>query len=109
MHEKLQDYNFKILHIPRKNNTPVDTLFRPSDNEQEVGEQQLSLLPQEAFLNLAEASPLDLLETLIGNTQHQYRSWLKVRQECLGLKKDQGQWLDANKKVVILPDQTLQR
>ena len=25
-HEKLQDYNFKILHIPRKNNTPADAL-----------------------------------------------------------------------------------
>ncbi len=25
-HEKLQDYNFKILHIPRKTNTPADVL-----------------------------------------------------------------------------------
>ncbi len=25
-HEKLQDYNFKILHIPEKNNTLAATL-----------------------------------------------------------------------------------
>ncbi len=25
-HEKLQDYNFKILHIPGKTNTPADAL-----------------------------------------------------------------------------------
>ena len=37
-HEKLQDYNFKILHITGKNNTPMDVLSRPSDDEQEVGE-----------------------------------------------------------------------
>ncbi len=37
-HKKLQDYNFKILHIPRKNNTPADALSQPSDKEQEIGE-----------------------------------------------------------------------
>jgi len=25
-HEKLQDYNFKILHVAGKNNTPADAL-----------------------------------------------------------------------------------
>ncbi len=44
-HEKLQDYNFKILHIPGKNNTPADTLSQPGNDKREVGEQQLSLLP----------------------------------------------------------------
>jgi len=37
-HEKLQDYNFKILHIAEKNNTPADALSHPCDDEQEVGE-----------------------------------------------------------------------
>jgi len=37
-HEKLQDYNFKILHIPRKNNTLADALSQPKDNEREIGE-----------------------------------------------------------------------
>ena len=32
-HKKLQDYNFKILHMPGKNNTPVDALSHPCDDE----------------------------------------------------------------------------
>ena len=32
-HEKLQDYNFKILHVAGKNNTPTNTLSHPCDNE----------------------------------------------------------------------------
>src|SRR6266851_9823067 len=32
-HEKLQDYNFKILHIPGKNNTPTNALSCPCNNE----------------------------------------------------------------------------
>ena len=37
-HEKLQDYNFKILHVAGKNNTPADALSRPCDDEREQGE-----------------------------------------------------------------------
>ena len=32
-HKKLQDYNFKILHVARKNNTPTDALSCPCDDE----------------------------------------------------------------------------
>ena len=32
-HEKLQDYNFKILHVVGKNNTPADALSCPCDDE----------------------------------------------------------------------------
>ena len=44
-HKKLQDYNFKILHIPGKNNTLADVLSQPSDDKCEVGDKQLSLIP----------------------------------------------------------------
>jgi len=37
-HEKLQDYNFKILHIAGKNNTPVDAPSHPCDDKREIGE-----------------------------------------------------------------------
>jgi len=80
-HEKLQDYNFKILHISGKNNTPADTLSRPGDKEREVEERQLLLLPQEAFLNLAEAGSLDSLEGLIVDTHCRYKPWLEARWE----------------------------
>ena len=32
-HEKLQDYNFCIVHIQGKNNTPADALSHPSEDE----------------------------------------------------------------------------
>jgi len=48
-----------------KNNTPADALSRPCNDEQEVGERQLSLLPEGAFLNLAEADNLTSLEGLL--------------------------------------------
>src|SRR6266853_2077875 len=35
-HEKLQDYNFKILHIAGKNNTPVDATSHPCDEKREI-------------------------------------------------------------------------
>ncbi len=100
-HEKLQDYNFKILHVAGKNNTPADALSHPCDDKQEMGEQQLSLLLEGAFLNLTKAGNPNLLETLIAAVQQQYRPWLKARQGCQQWMEDQGQWLDADQKVVI--------
>jgi len=32
-HKKLQDYNFKILHVAEKNNTPANTLSHPCDDK----------------------------------------------------------------------------
>ena len=64
-HEKLQDYNFKILHVAGKNNTPADVLSQPCNNKQEVGDQQLSLLLESTFLNLAEADDPMSLEGLM--------------------------------------------
>jgi len=74
-----------------------------------VGDWQLSLLPEGAFLNLAEADDPDSLEALIVTAQRQYRPWLRERQRHLSWREDQGQWLDANQKVVIPLDQALQR
>ncbi len=67
--KKLQDYNFKIIHIPGKNNTPADALSRPSDDEQEVEDQQLSLIPPEVFLNIVDADSVDSLEALLIDKQ----------------------------------------
>jgi len=75
-HEKLQDYNFKILHIPGKNNTLADALSRPSSDKQEVEDKQLSLILPETFLNIANADSTDSLETLLCDKQRQYVTWL---------------------------------
>ena len=74
-HEKLQDYNFKILHVAGKNNTPADALSRPCDDEREQGDRQLSLLPESAFLNLAEAGDPTSLEGTLTEARRQYQPW----------------------------------
>ncbi len=108
-HKKLQDYNFKILHVPGKNNTPADALSRPCDDKREVGEWQLSLLPESTFLNLAITGDLDLLETMLVTAQRDYRPWLKARRDLQWWTNHQGEWLDANQKAIVPPDQSLYR
>src|SRR6266851_1088776 len=98
-HEKLQDYNFKILHVAGKNNTPTDTLSQPYNDEQEIGEQQLSLLPESTFINLAKAGDLNSLEGQISTAQQQYKPWFQARKEGQCWSKDQGQWLDSEQKT----------
>jgi len=44
-HEKLQDYNFKILHIPRKTNTPADALSQPNGQDIQESTKEVSLIP----------------------------------------------------------------
>jgi len=34
-HEKLQDYNFKIVHIPGKSNGPADALSRMHQKDED--------------------------------------------------------------------------
>ena len=54
-HEKLQDYNFKIMHITGKTNTLADALSHPNGLEHQEPVKEVVLIPQEAFLNLFEA------------------------------------------------------
>src|SRR5216683_302726 len=108
-HKKLQDYNFKILHVARKNNTPTDTLSRPCNDEQEIGERQLSLLPESTFINLAKAGDLNLLEGQISTTQQQYEPWFQARKEGQCWLKDRGQWLDSEQETVIPLNQDVRR
>jgi hypothetical protein len=76
-HEKLQDYNFRIIHIQGKNNTPADALSRPSEDEQQQDERQVTLLPLEVFLKLADTGNEDLLEYLLVREQERHLGWVK--------------------------------
>jgi len=53
-HEKLQDYNFRIVHITGKTNTPADTLSHPNGLKHQEPVKEVMLIPQEVFLNLFE-------------------------------------------------------
>ncbi len=62
-HEKLQDYNFKILHIPRKTNTPADVLSQPSGEDIQETTKEVSLIPPEVFLQIFRPDSDDSLKS----------------------------------------------
>ena len=76
-HEKLQDYNFGILHIAGKTNIPAGTLLRPSGTDIPNNNRELALLPPELFIKVANADSDDSLESKIVRTQREQRSTLK--------------------------------
>jgi hypothetical protein len=61
-HEKLQDYNFKIVHITGKSNGPVDALSRMHQKDEKEEPKLTPLLPADAFLNVFEAEDPGTLE-----------------------------------------------
>ena len=76
-HEKLQDYNFRIVHVQGKNNTPADALSRPNKDDRQQEERKIVLLPSETFLNLADTGNEDSLEYLLVQEQGKHLEWLK--------------------------------
>ncbi len=80
-------------------------LSRPCDDEREQGERQLLLLPESAFLNLAEAGDPTSLEGALAEARRQYRPWFDARREAQGWVDDQGLWLDQNQKAIVPPDE----
>ena len=76
-HEKLQDYNFRIVHVQGKNNTPADALSRLNKDEWQQKERMVTLLPLKTFLNLADSGNEDSLEYLLIQEQCEHADWLK--------------------------------
>ncbi len=54
-HECLQDYDFRIVHIAGKINTPANTLSRPPGASIVKDSREMALLPSELFLNVFRA------------------------------------------------------
>ena len=71
-HKKLQDYNFKIVHVPEKDNGPADTLSRMHQDEERKEPKLTSLLPPDAFLNVFTAGDPGTLEhdTVMAQQKH---------------------------------------
>ena len=61
-HEKLQDYNFKILHISGKTNTLADALLRPNGQDIQKSTKEVLLIPPEVFIRIFMPNSDDSLE-----------------------------------------------
>jgi len=68
-HKKLQDYNFKILHISGKTNTPADVLLQLNRQEDQEPVKEVSLIPSEVFLWIFKVDSDGSLESRIVESQ----------------------------------------
>jgi hypothetical protein len=71
-HEKLQDYNFKIVHVPGKDNGLADALSRMHQDEEQEELRLMSLLPPDTFLNVFTVGDPGTLEhdTVVAQQKH---------------------------------------
>jgi RNase H-like domain found in reverse transcriptase len=75
-HEKLQDYNFKIVHVAGKENGPADALSRMHQrNEREP--KLTSLISPDAFLNVFQADDPETLEYKVVQSQQRHEATIK--------------------------------
>ncbi len=61
-HKKLQDYNFKIVHVAEKANGPADVLSRMHQEEEQEETKLTSVIPPDAFLNVFEVGDLGTMK-----------------------------------------------
>ena len=57
------------------------------------------------FLNLAEADNPTSLEGLLVAARKQYQLWFAARKDKQRWTEEEGQWWDANHKLIVPPDQ----
>jgi len=110
-HEKLQDYNFRIVHIARKTNTPADALSCPNGLKHQEPVKEVTLIPQEAFLNLFEAGSDGSVEADIVESQREHWETLEQWAKMLPIHQLDGvMWKDIlGDRLVIPPDDQIKR
>jgi RNase H-like domain found in reverse transcriptase len=71
-HGELQDYNFKLQHVPRKLHMAADALSQPMGaNEGKEDNQQMTMIPEAAFIRLAGPDSDGSIEHTISIIQNQ--------------------------------------
>jgi hypothetical protein len=112
-HEKMQDYNFKIVHIPGKRNGPADALSRMHQGEDQEESKLTPLLPPDAFLNVFEAGDPGTVEHEVAEAQQRHQSTLEQWGKTIPITKieEPGRttWRDKEGRQVVPPDDALKR
>ena len=94
-HEKLQDYNFKIIHILGKTNTPADVLSQPNGQDIQESTKEMSLIPPEVFLRIFRPDSDGSLESRIVEGQQQHQKVMEVWAKDLPIQElDRAMWKD---------------
>jgi hypothetical protein len=98
-HGELQDYNFKLQHIPGKLHTMVDALSRPTGaDEGKDDNQQMTMIPEVAFIRLAGPNSDGSIEHTISIIQNQYCTLMEEWMDTYPIKRvdnqDKSFWRD---------------
>jgi hypothetical protein len=113
LHEKLQDYNFKIIHIAGKNNGPADTLSRMHQKDENETPKLTPLISPDAFLNVFEAGDPGTVEYEVMEAQMQHQSTMEQWEKTVSTERDEEPgrttWRDKEGRLVVPPDDALKR
>ena len=112
-HEKMQDYNFKIVHIPGKRNGPADALSRMHQEEAQEESKLTPLIPLKAFINVFKAGDPGTVEHEVMEAQQQHQSMLEQWEKMIPIARTEEPgrttWRDKEGQQVVLPDDALKR
>jgi RNase H-like domain found in reverse transcriptase/Integrase zinc binding domain/Chromo (CHRromatin Organisation MOdifier) domain len=114
-HGELQDYNFKLQHIPGKLHTAADALSRPTGaDEGKEDNQQMTMIPEAAFIRLAGPDSNGSIEHTITIVQNNNRPLMEEWTGIYPIERidnpDELFWRDVKgRRLVIPPDQGLKR
>jgi len=112
-HEKLQDYNFKIVHIAGKSNGPADVLSRMHQKDEDETPKLMSLISPDAFLNVFEAGNPGTVEHEVMEAQARYQSTMEQWEKTLSIERSEESgrmtWRDKEGRLVVPPDDALKR
>jgi RNase H-like domain found in reverse transcriptase len=82
-HEELQDYNFKLQHVPGKLHTAADALSRPAGaDEGKDDNQHMTMIPNAVFIRLAGPDSDESIEHTISIIQNHNH---KLMEEWMGI------------------------
>jgi len=112
-HEKLQDYNFKLLHIARKANRPADALSRMHKGEEQEETKLTSLISPDTFLNVFKVGDPGTIENKVVEAQQQHKRTMDNWSKRLPITKQEGvgttMWTDQQGRLVVPSDNDLKK
>jgi RNase H-like domain found in reverse transcriptase/Integrase zinc binding domain len=112
-HEKLQDYNFKIVHVPGKENSPANALSRMHQQDEPSEPKLTSLISPDTFLNVFSPGDPGTLEYKVIQAQQKHRTTIEGWEKNLKIQAEEGPhemvWRDDGGWLIVPPDDTLKR